>query len=90
MFVPRAAADVLQERQGQDGDVRHAGAGPNDNDNNNYDNNNDNDNNVINAGAGQLPQQGVRPRGQRVPAGARHHAQVGGYRIYQFIFMEGT
>lgn len=56
MFVPRAAADVLQERQGQDGDVRHAGAG-------------------------QLPQQGVRPRGQRVPAGARHHAQVGGCDI---------
>ena len=64
MFVPRVAADVLQERQGQDGDVRHAGAG-------------------------QLPQQGVRPRGQRVPAGARHHAQVGGYRIYQIIFIFG-
>ena len=64
MFVSRAAADVLQERQGQDGDVRHAGAG-------------------------QLPQQGVRPRGQRVPAGARHHAQVGridaGY-IYLYLW----
>ena len=65
LVVPRAAADVLQERQGQDGDGRHAGAG-------------------------QLPQQGVRPRGQRVPAGARHHAQVGGCRIYQFIFMDRT
>ena len=90
MFVPRAAADVLQEREGQDGDVRHAGVGQPNNSDNNDNNGYNNNNNICHAGAGQLPQQGVRPRGQRVPAGARHHAQVGGCRIYQFIFMDRT